>query len=198
MHSISHTLKSLAAMPHLVLGGHPRERAGDGLLVSHDVQLIGEHPISVVSPAFGMGEPIPARYTADGEGLSPPLRWSRPPEGTRSLVLFCEDPDAPTPQPFLHWLAYDISPNIDGLPEGLTGDSPAVLNGGQVGRNSMLRAAWAGCAPPRGDSPHHYHFQLFALDRILLLGPHAGRGAVLHAMKHRALGFGELVGTYQR
>lgn len=198
MLSVTHTLKSLAAMPHIVLGGTPGERAGVELLLSRRIAAEGLPHIPVTSPAFHAGEPIPARYTSDGEGLSPPIRWRATPAGTRALALVCEDPDAPTPQPFVHLLAYNLSPQLEGLPEGLVGESPVALNGGAMGRNSMFRVGWAPCMPPRGDAPHHYHFQLFALDRVLDLGPRAGRSALLEAIRLRVVGFGELLGTYQR
>lgn len=195
---VSHTLRSLASMPHIFLGGQPGERAGEGLLLSRRLGVQALPRIEVHSSAFQPGEPIPARYTVDGEGVSPPLGWGDVPAGTRSVVLACEDPDAPTPHPFVHWLLYNLSPRIEGVPEQLLGEAPVALNGGAVGKSSMWRAAWAPCMPPRGDTPHHYHFQLFALDRILDLGPRAGRQALFEAMRGRVVGFGELVGTYQR
>ena len=195
---VPHTLRAIASMPRIVLGGTPGERAGDALLCSRKLGAIGLPRIQLTSPAFQDGEPIPARYSADADGFSPPLRWSGAPASARSLALVVEDPDAPTPQPFVHWLVYNLSPRIEGVPEHLVGEAPVALNGGAIGKSSLLRAAWAPCAPPRGDLPHHYHFQLFALDRILDLGPRAGRSALVEAIRGRAIGFGELVGTYQR
>ena len=153
--------------------------------------------VRLESPAFAPGGEIPVRFTADGRGESPPLRWSGVPEGTRSLVVLCEDPDAPMPQPFVHWLLYDLSPRLGGLPPGLA-DAPELPGGGRSGQTSASPTGWVPCAPPSHDPAHHYHFELFALDAPLPLGLHADRAAVLEAMRGHVLGHGELMGTYQR
>jgi Raf kinase inhibitor-like YbhB/YbcL family protein len=75
--------------------------------------------MQIHSPAFSDGAGIPRRYTCDGQDVSPPLEWSGLPAETHSLVLLCDDPDAPAGR-WHHWAAYDISPNSDGLPEGVS------------------------------------------------------------------------------
>ncbi|MBS2026295.1 MAG: YbhB/YbcL family Raf kinase inhibitor-like protein [Deltaproteobacteria bacterium] len=150
------------------------------------------------SSEFLQGERIPVVHSADGAAVSPPLRWSSTPAATRSLVLICEDPDAPLLLPFVHWLLYDLPPELQGVPAALHGGAPDELCGGHVGRNSFLKEGWAGCAPPKGDDAHHYHFQLFALDRVLAIEPGAGRSRILEGTGAHVLGYGELVGTYQR
>ena len=102
-----------------------------------------------------------------------------------------EDPDAPTPNPFVHWIVYGIPPAADSA-------GAALARGAHAGRNSMMRASWAGCAPPRGDRAHRYVFQLFAVDGPLQLRTHAGRSAVVAALRHRVIGLGLLTGTYRR
>src|SRR5256885_14226934 len=129
--------------------------------------LAGRAPatIEVRSGAFAPRRKIPGRFTAYGEGISPPLSWRGVPAGTRSQVLIVEDPDAPTPEPFVHWLMYNIPPETRSLPEGIPPkprlDDP---RGAVQGVNSRGSIGYFGPAPPRGDPPHHYHFQIFALD----------------------------------
>ena len=69
---------------------------------------------TLTSPAFGHGEPIPRRYTCDGDDISPPLKWSGVPTGTTSLALIAEDPDAPDPAAprriWVHWMLYNLPP----------------------------------------------------------------------------------------
>jgi hypothetical protein len=185
-------------MPALVFGGHPLCRAGDERLASHGFADV-PHVISVSSDLFGAGDPIPRKYTADGPNLSPRLTWHGTPATAQSLALIVEDPDAPTPNPFVHWLAYNIPGWVRGIPEGV----PALEQMVQPvellqGKNSTMKVGYTGCAPPKGDSPHHYHFQLFALDKVLDLSPGSGRSALLKAMKGHLIAKGELVGTYQR
>jgi Raf kinase inhibitor-like YbhB/YbcL family protein len=74
--------------------------------------------IEVTSPAFEPGDTIPKKYTGEGQGLSPPLRWTGLPEGTKEIALICDDPDAPRPEPFVHWVVYKIPGNLTELPEG--------------------------------------------------------------------------------
>src|ERR1051326_7545347 len=97
-------------------------------------------PIHLTSDTIRPGEPIPRRYTGEGEDLSPPLHWANLPAGTCELALIVEDPDAPTPRPFVHWLPYGIPPARDGLPEGL-GKPQAEVESGRArlrqGKNSF-------------------------------------------------------------
>lgn len=158
--------------------------------------------ISVHSSAFASGDPIPPKYTGDGADLSPPLSWDGLPEGTRELALICDDPDAPTPEPWVHWVIYQLSPDLTSLPEGLPA-TPRLTNplSALQGRNSWTSGrtiGYRGPAPPPGHGVHHYHFRLYALDAQLKLGPGADKRALLSAMRGHVLGEGELVGTYAR
>ena len=185
---LTRTLKSLVlGMPALITGGEPRFRAGDALLAIN--QLGWPAWITLWSDAFEHEAALP-EYVAGEKGQPPPLRWTGVPAGSRSLVLLIEDPDAPTARPFLHWAVYNIDPS---LPELEKGARFAV-----EGKNSMLKKGFAGAAPPKGDRPHRYHFQLFALDRLLELPDSAGRSALLEAMKGHVLAAGEVIGTYAR
>jgi Raf kinase inhibitor-like YbhB/YbcL family protein len=189
---LQHTMRCLIrGLPHLIVGGVPPERAGDDRLAMTRLGARPEGQLTIGSPSFTSGGRIPARYTADGEGLAPPLVFGGAPAGTSSLALIVEDPDAPTPNPFVHWLLY-------GIPPGARSPDEALFSGAHLGRNSMLRAAWAGCAPPKGDTPHRYHFQLFALDRAGRLEPSAGRTALLEQLQGHVLASARLIGSYSR
>jgi Raf kinase inhibitor-like YbhB/YbcL family protein len=147
--------------------------------------------MSLTSDAFENGAPLPLSSTVDGEGVPPRLEWSDPPEAARELVLICEDPDAPKPEPFVHWLVYDISTETRSL-------DAASATHARVGQNSRLKAEFAPAAPPPGHGTHHYHFQLFALDAPLALDKGAGKSLVLDAMEGHVIAYGEIVGTYFR
>jgi Raf kinase inhibitor-like YbhB/YbcL family protein len=147
------------------------------------------------SLAFGAGESIPVRYTADGQNISPPLSWDEPPEGTRVLALVCEDSDAPMPEPFVHWLVANLNPEQSGreLVEGAT-----VLSGAVLGKNSFGFIEYGGPEPPRGHGIHHYYFTLFALDAPVELAAGFSKEDLLRAAKGHVLAKGECIGTYRR
>jgi len=153
--------------------------------------------LAITSSAFTDGGQIPARYTCDGESVSPPLAWTGVPSGTASFALAVEDPDAPGGT-FLHWLIYDIPPKTAALPEGVdTTGSVASLGGAKQGANSFKKTGYGGPCPPPG-APHHYHFRLFALDTLLGISSGASRDQVTKAMNKHELGQAELVGVYGR
>lgn len=173
-------------------------RAGHERLAIVRTGLQGTAPIiSLASPAFVAGGRLPVRFTADGEGVSPPLVWGEVPSGTASIALIVEDPDAPTPNPLVHGLLWDLPSNIRQLAEGeIAEDKDAV--GGSVGRNSYLAQAWLPPDPPPGHGEHDYIFQLFALAQASKLGSRPGRSNIVRAMSGQVLGVGVLVGTYSR
>lgn len=146
------------------------------------------------SSAFTANQLIPGTYSCDGKDLSPPLRWSAPPEGTKSLVLVVDDPDAPD-RTFVHWLVYNLPPTTRELPEGLA-HHPEVAGGGMQGRNDFDRYGYGGPCPPSGT--HRYFFKLYALDTELDLEPGATKSDVLKAMEGRVLEEAELVGHYSK
>jgi Raf kinase inhibitor-like YbhB/YbcL family protein len=159
----------------------------------------GVMSIQVTSKAFESGQPIPPKYTADGENLSPALRWDGAPEGTRELALIVDDPDAPRPEPFVHWVIYKIPADAAGLPEGIPhGLKVATPAGAMQGTNSFGNIGYDGPAPPPGHGTHHYHFRLYALDQPLNLKGGLDKQALLRDMSGHILDEGELVGTYER
>ena len=144
---------------------------------------------SLTSSAFAPGGTIPRPYTCDGEDRSPPLSWSAPPTGTRSLALILDDPDAPGGR-FIHWLAWGITPDTGGLGEG----EAAPLEG----RNDFATVGYRGPCPPRGHGRHRYRFQLHAVAEKLWLASGAGVQELEQALRTKDLAVAELVGTYQR
>ena len=150
--------------------------------------------LTLRSPAFRDEERIPDRYARGADNLSPPLEWSDVPEGTRSLVLLVEDPDAPRGM-FRHWAVHDIPPDLTRLDEGI-GRSDSEL---KQGANDFGNPTYDGPQPPEGDAPHHYHFRLAALDTDHLdVGPRQRADAIWEAAQGHIIEEAELVGTYRR
>lgn len=159
----------------------------------------GMAAIEVSSLAFADHMPIPARYTADGEGVSPPLQWHGVPANTASLVLIVEDADAPMPHPLVHGIVVDLPSGDGALVEGAL---KSADHEGQAdvheGRNSYLMTGWLPPDPPPGHGSHRYAFQLFALGPGEPFDGTPGRDAVMDVVRERALASGCLIGTYAR
>jgi len=198
--NIGDTIKSVTkGMPSLVTGGQPGYRAGDSKLARNKPDFGSNSVLNVHSDAFEEGQPIPRHYGADGEDSSPPISWDGSLDRTQTYVLIVEDPDAPTPEPYVHWLVYNIPPSVRQLGENVRKESEvAELGNTMQGKNSELKIGWTGMAPPKGDTPHRYFFQLFALDTRLDLEGGVGRSALFGAMAGHVIGRGLLTGTYQR
>ena len=154
--------------------------------------------LQVSSLAFADHAPIPARYTADGEGLSPPLQWTGVPANAASLVLIVEDADAPTPHPLVHAIAVDLPPEDGSLQEGAITGAGEKAELVHEGRNSYFMAGWLPPDPPPGHGQHRYAFQLFALGPGDRFGGTPGRDEVMEAVRERGLASGCLIGTYER
>lgn len=155
--------------------------------------------LAVTSTAFATNGRIPMQFTGDGQNDSPPLAWAGVPDGAKELALICDDPDAPTPQPWVHWLIYRIRAGAGGLPKAVAAKQPLDEPAGTLqGMNSWDQIGYGGPAPPRGHGMHRYRFQLFALDSELDVESGLDKAALLAAMSGHVLAEGELVGTYQR
>ncbi len=150
-----------------------------------------EKMLTVTSSAFGSGEKIPKKYSGEGEDISPPLSWSGAPEGTKEFAIICDDPDAPMAEPFVHWVAYNISADRTSFEEGKS-------QGATDGKNDFGKTGYGGPMPPPGHGVHHYHFKVYALDTNLGLEPGITKKELLDAMEGHILAEGELVGTYER
>jgi len=158
----------------------------------------GMGSIDVRSLAFIDHAPLPARYTADGEGLSPPLSWGGVPDNAGSLLLLVEDADAPTPHPLVHAIVVGLPPEDGALAEGAIASPGHEGVGLATGRNSFLGSAWLPPDPPPGHGPHRYVFQVFALSGVNEFSATPGREEVLKVLQASAIASGCLIGTCER
>jgi len=154
--------------------------------------------LALTSTAFEPGGAIPAVYTCQGKNVSVPLAWSGLPDGTRSLALIVDDPDAPDPaapkMTWVHWVLYNIPPTATGLPEAV---EPRALPAGALeGRNDWGRTGYGGPCPPIGR--HRYFFKLYALDVTLPDLGQPDKARLERAMKGHVLAQQQLVGTYAK
>jgi len=153
--------------------------------------------LALHSSAFADHGAIPARYTCEGDDISPPLEWGAPPAGTQSLALVVDDPDAPDPaaprRTWVHWVVYDLPATATSLAEGAArGGLPA---GARDGKNDWGRRGWGGPCPPIGR--HRYFFKLYALDRALERDS-LTKAELEKAIEGHVLARAELVGTYEK
>lgn len=150
--------------------------------------------IEVMSHAFDQGGMIPSDFTCDGADMSPPIEWSGIPQNAQSLALIANDPDAPGGD-WVHWVIYDLPPNLPGLPPGVSAVETLPM-GGVQGRTDFGRIGYGGPCPPSGS--HRYFFKVYVLDQMLGLKPGATKKELLKAMKGHVLAEGQLMGKYQR
>jgi len=152
--------------------------------------------LKLASPAFADAGEIPAKYTCEGQDVSPPLAWSGVPANARSLALVVDDPDAPDPaaptMTWVHWVLYDLPPGAGTLPEGARTPPP----GTRQGSNDWQRTGYGGPCPPVGR--HRYFFKLYALDALLPDLGAASKTKLEAAMKQHVIARAELVGTYRK
>jgi Raf kinase inhibitor-like YbhB/YbcL family protein len=154
--------------------------------------------IHLTSPSFQEGGMIPKTYTCDGEDRSPPLEWSGVPDSARSLVLICDDRDAPRGT-WAHWVVFNIPPEVKSFGEGLTPEETLKLGAeltARQGKNDFGKIGYGGPCPPSGT--HRYFFRLYALDAAPELGTGPTRPHVLKAITGHILAEGRLMGKYSR
>lgn len=150
--------------------------------------------ITIASTAFAEGGIIPQQYTCDGSDISPPLSWSGVPEGTKSLALISDDPDAPAGT-WVHWVLFNIPPETNELPENVPPDQ-TLASGARHGVNDFGRLGYGGPCPPSGT--HRYYFKLYALDAMLDLSGRVTKADLLSAVAGHILAEGQLMGKYRR
>ena len=150
--------------------------------------------MKLTSSAFKDGGMIPLKHTCDGQDVSPALEWSSVPEGTQSIAVICDDPDAPGGT-FVHWVLYNLPAETQGLSQGASagGTLPA---GARHGINDFGETGYNGPSPPFGI--HRYFFRVYALDTPVNLRPGAGKADLLQAMKGHLVAEGQLMGKYKR
>lgn len=151
--------------------------------------------LQIASPDFQDGGEIPVEFTCDGDNRSPLLSWDRPPDGTESVVLIVDDPDAPTGI-FTHWVIFNMDGNTDRIKRGV--EAGESINGGVQGRNNFIQRGYGGPCPPRGDDPHEYRFMVFALNAKLDLEEDASAQDVLAAVRGSVIANGSMSGMYAR
>ena len=154
----------------------------------------GGKTMKLTSSAFEDGGKIPAKYTCDGANISPPLTWENPPEGTKTLALISDDPDAPVGI-WIHWVIFNLEPKLGGLAEAVPTER-TLAHGAKQGINDFRKIGYGGPCPPGGT--HRYFFKLYALDTKLELNPGITKSDLLKAMKGHVLEECQLMGTYRR
>ena len=150
--------------------------------------------LTLTSSAFRDGEAMPSQYTCDGEDGSPPLAWTAPPAGTKSLALISDDPDAPMGT-WVHWVVYNVPPSVQQLPGAFPAEQERP-DGTRQGMTDFRRVGYGGPCPPNGT--HRYFFTLYALDTVLDLAPGATKPALEAAIQGHLLARAQLMGTYAR
>jgi len=156
--------------------------------------------LKVTSSAFEKGGMIPSKHTCDAENVSPHISWEGAPEGTKSFVIISYDPDVPmryiSIYTWIHWVVYNIPPDLSSLPEGIPEDE-TLENGAMQGMTSFKKIGYGGPCPPFGT--HRYYFKVYALDTTIDLEPKkATKNRVLKAIEGHILAEGELMGRYRR
>jgi Raf kinase inhibitor-like YbhB/YbcL family protein len=166
------------------------------LFLWQDTETMGgkKMQIKVKSTAFEEGGKIPKQYTCDSSDVSPPLAWSAIPEGTKSIALICDDPDAPMGT-WVHWVLFNLPPDVKELPENVPAKKK-LENGAIHGINDFRNLGYGGPCPPSGT--HRYYFKVYALDTQINLKAGITKGQLLKAMKGHILAEGQLMGKYTR
>jgi Raf kinase inhibitor-like YbhB/YbcL family protein len=183
-----------------IFGSWPRRLLAAGLTLWSSLSLSleseGVRTMKLESPAFSPNGDMPVRFTCDGQDLSPPLSWSELPQGTNSLVLIVDDPDAPDPKApkmtWVHWVVYNLPPTSSGLPEGAI----SLPSGASEGLNDWKRTGYGGPCPPVGR--HRYFHKLYALDTVLPDLHRPNKAQLEKAMHGHILAEARLIGLYQR
>ncbi len=145
--------------------------------------------------AFAEGAEIPAKFTCDDKDVSPPLKWSGAPAGTKSFAVVVDDPDAPMGT-WVHWVLYNLPGTETELSEG-TPRTESIPSGAKQGLNDFRKIGYGGPCPPPG-KPHRYMFKVYALDAMLELKPGATKKQLEQAMGKHILAQAQLMGTYKR
>ncbi len=151
--------------------------------------------MQLTSPAFKNGTVLPTAYTCDGKDINPPLEWQNAPAGTKSFMLIMEDPDAPAtkPNPWVHWIVFNIPPFINKIDEN---SNIGTLKGAKQGLTNSGKNEFHGACPP--DKMHRYYFILYALDSMLNLPEGASKNEIMKAIDGHILEKAELMATYER
>ena len=154
----------------------------------------GGNHMKVISTAFSEGTMIPRKFTCDDTNVSPPLKWSQAPEGTKTFAVICDDPDAPSGT-WVHWVLYNLPSSVNGLSENVP-PMESLPNGAKQGKNDFGKIGYRGPCPPGGT--HRYYFRVCALDKELNVKSSITKAELLKAAEGSILAEGELMGKYKR
>lgn len=157
------------------------------------------HEFTFTTAAFGPGDSIPREFTCDGDDVSPTLEWADVPNGTESLALVVDDPDAPG-RTFTHWILFNLPGDQTRLPRDVDVETEFSDRAPppQEGTNDFDDVGYGGPCPPTGDGAHRYFFRLYALDAVLDLDRGATKQQLMDAMNGHVLDETDLIGTYER
>ena len=150
--------------------------------------------IKVTSSAFAEGALIPAKYTCDGEDISPPLQWDSVHDGTKTIALISDDPDAPMGT-WVHWVLFNLPAETRELQENIP-PVETLPNGAKQGKSDFGRIGYGGPCPPSGT--HRYFFKIYVLDTEIDLPAGAKKAQLVKAMEGHILAQGQLIGKYKR
>ena len=150
--------------------------------------------IKITSSAFDEGGIIPSKYTCDGDDISPPLKWDSVPDGTKSIALISDDPDAPMGT-WVHWVLYNLPADKRELPEVFPADEK-LPDGTRQGVTDFGKTGYGGPCPPSGT--HRYYFKIYALDTVIDTSDVLNKKSLLKKMEGHILAQGQLMGKYKR
>ncbi len=174
----------------IAAGGNMLAQAKDQM----NTKIKGGKIMEITSLSFKHEDMIPAKYTCDGQNISPQLAWNGAPEGTKSFALICDDPDAPAGT-WVHWVIFDIPANVNSFPEKVA-KQEEIAGLGKNGKNTSQRYGYDGPCPPSGT--HRYFFKLYALDTMLNLNAGLSKEELLKAMKGHVMAEAQVMGRYKR
>ena len=191
--------KVLEKLPDSVGHALINQRAGmENVLYNELFRQRNTARMDLTSKAFVFNGRIPVRFTADGDGVSPPLSWESAPRDAESLALIVEDADSPTPHPLVHAIVVGLPPGSGSLEEAALNSTHPADAGVEIGRNSFFRQAWLPPDPPHAHGEHRYVFQIYALRAGAPFSDVPGRREFIAAILERAVAVGCLIGTYGR
>lgn len=162
--------------------------------INNKSNVSGGKQMEITSSAFDEGAMIPAKYTCDDIDISPPLKWSNIPQGTKTFAIICDDPDAPMGT-WVHWVLFNLPANINELSENIP-PVEILPNGAKQGRNDSWKIGYSGPCPPGGT--HRYYFKIYALAEELNVEAGITKSELLKAMEGKILSEGQLMGRYKR
>ena len=182
--------------PHPADGPPAPDHSGKAIAILK-VQPFEGVGVVVTSDGVDLEGRLDPQYAQDGDNVSPPLAWTAV-QDAQAYALIVEDPDAPREDPVAHWVMWDIPGGVTALPRGVPhGARPQDLPGATQGKNTRGEFGWMGPKPPKGDAPHRYYVQVFALAKHLGMAPDTPLVELVGALKGNTVASGQLVATFE-